>query len=510
MCKKLMFLISFVALLGLGNILLADDWDGGGATRDWCDGDNWDDGTTPGPGDDAELKVIDPNVGWASPLVLGPACSADFDRLFWDLGTTDAITLDIVDASFRLMENYESGDGLMTVNVSGTSNVDCWDYRIRWGNHGHGVWNQSDPAITHIANDFRGGDEDDGAFDLNMSGGVLDVGGEFLIGDDGGGVATFTGGDVVLGRVNIAARKGGAVGGMVVSNTEIYVHEYFKLGKDCKDDGGFAYLTMNSGTINCEVLYLSEYSCVDVNVDVSGGLIVVRDEFMVGEGDGDVAVSISGGEIRVESESTMTISSNGSVDVCGTGQLKLKGNKLNDLAQMVCDGSGRLTGCGTAAGVELAYDGTYTIVTGNPDVNPDQAYCPVPANGAERIPSVVSNVVLSWEEGECIGTRGRNIVFFGPADECEAVCADSQGGPYNIGVTRSGVNTWNLGNLPLWECYCWKIDTFCEAGNTVPGNCWTFCTGCEDIPGDCNRDCLLNFLDYATTVDDFGEQIYWP
>jgi hypothetical protein len=170
MCKKLMFLISFVALLGLVNILsAADEWDGGGATRDWCDGDNWDDGTAPGPDDDAELKVVDPNVGWASPLIEGPGCAPDFGLLIWDLGSSDSITLDIVNADVRFKEGYESGNGLMTVNISGTSNVDSWDGRIRWGNHGHGVLNMSAPATLHINGDLRGGDEDDGLFDMNMT-----------------------------------------------------------------------------------------------------------------------------------------------------------------------------------------------------------------------------------------------------------------------------------------------------------------------------------------------------
>jgi hypothetical protein len=277
---------------------------------------------------------------------------------------------------------------------------------------------------------------------------------------------------------------------------------------------------MTSGTVNVETIYLSEYSCVDVNVNMEGGLLIARKELIVGDGDGDVIVSITGGEIRVESGDTLSIDDNGSIDVCG-GTLKVKGNKVAELASIVCDGSGRLTGCGGAPGVVIEYDGVYTIVTGTTEFDADKAYCPVPGNGADKIPSVLTEVVLEWSEGECIGTRGRNQVFFG--NDCEAVAAAEVGDPCWIGTARSGQPTMNLNlivdpcdpngfiaPLPLWECFCWRVDTFCEAGNTVRGDLWSFCTGCEDIPGDCNRDCLINFYDYAATVDDFGETVLWP
>jgi hypothetical protein len=502
MCKKLMFLISFVALLGLVNIVSAVDWTGGGATRDWCDADNWD-GSVPAPGENAVLK---PGTPW-EPLVQGPGCSADFDKLEWDLGSSDAITLDIVDAVFRLMENEESGDGLMTVNVSGTSNVDCWDDRWRWGNHGYGIWNQSGDTIVHINGDFRGGDEDDGLFDLNMSSGVLDVEGEFLIGDDGDGVATITGGDIVFENVNLAARKGGHSAAMVMSNGEMYVDENFRMGKDCKDGGGFASLDLTGGTINADEIRLSVGSCVDVNVTVDGGLLIARQHLRVGEGDGVVNVALTSGEIRIESGSSLQIDNGKNLNITD-GVLKIKGNVTGAIGAMVCDGSGRLTGFGGPQGIVIAYDGEYTIVTATTAFDPDQAYCPLPGNGAERVQSDVTEVVLQWTVGDCIGTRGRNLVYFG--SDCDAVDNATQSDPEFQGLTGAGVPEFNIGNLPLWSCWCWRIDTFCQAGNTVKGNLWSFCTGCEDIPGDVNRDCLVNFEDYACVAADFGLDDYWP
>jgi hypothetical protein len=406
------------------------------------------------------------------------------------------------------MENVESGDCLMTIDISGASNVDFWDDRIRFGNHGHGVLNISDTSVLHVNGDLRGGDEDDGLFDLNMNGGVLEVEGEVLQGDDGGGVFTFSGGDTVSGSFTVAARKGGTVGTMVMSDGEIYVHEFIRFGKDCKDGGGFASLHMTGGTINADEVRFGCNSCVDVNVTIDGGLIIARSDLCVGDGDGDVSVALNGGEIRVESSDTLEIDeNNGNIDIT-EGVLKVKGNVTAAIAAMVCEGSGRLTGYGGPQGVVIAFDGVYTVVTATTEFDADKAYCPNPADGAERVPSVVTEAVLSWTPGDCIGIRGRNLVYFG--SDCGAVDNATQSDPEFKGLTGAGDPSFPIGNLPLWTCWCWRVDTFCQAGNTVKGNVWTFCTGCEDIPGDVNRDCLVNFEDYACVADDFGETDFWP
>jgi hypothetical protein len=88
--------------------------------------------------------------------------------------------------------------------------------------------------------------------------------------------------------------------------------------------------------------------------------------------------------------------------------------------------------------------------------------------------------------------------------------AATQSDPEFQGLRGAGSPCFNVGNLPLWTCWCWRVDTFCQAGNTVKGDVWTFCTGCEDIPGDVNRDCLVNFEDYACVAGDFGETDFWP
>jgi hypothetical protein len=455
----------------------------------------------PGPGDDVTLTC--------DLIIEGPACSADIGRFGWGGGPADSITLYIVNAEFRFREGEESGDGSMTIDISGTSNVDCWDDRLRFGNHGHGVINLRDSSVLHVNGDLRGGDEDDGRFDLNMSGGVLDVEGEILQGDDGGGVFTFNGGDTVSGQFTVAARKGGTVGTMVVNGGEIYVDEFIRFGKDCKDGGGFASLLMTGGTINADEVRFGCNSCVDVNVTIDGGLLIARSDLCVGDGDGDVSVALNGGEIRVESGDSLEIGDNGTIDICG-GTLKIKGNKVAEISALVCHGSGRLTGCGSPSGVFIEYDGVYTVVTGGWDPWPDGAYCLDPACGAERI--AATEVVLCWQPGACIGSRGRHVVYF--SSDCDAVeneppCSCPFPGGC-LGVLPGGQTCVDVGPLELWTTYCWRVDEFCEDGRCVKGCVCSFTTGCEDIPGDVNRDCLVNFEDYACVAGDFGLEQFWP
>ncbi len=507
MYRKLMFLISFVALLALVNVVVADTWDGD-TSSDWCDGANWEDGSVPGPDDDAQLKVTGND-----PLLQGPACGADFGKLVWDLDSSDAITLDIVDAVVRFKENEESGEGLMTINISGTSNVDCWDDRIRWGNHGHGVLNMSDDAVLHINGDLRGGDEDDGVFDLNMSDGLLVVEGEILCGDDGSGVLTFTGGAVVCERFTLAARKGGQTADMVVSgDAEIYVgggdDPEFRIGKDCKDDGGAGSLTMTGGILNAGKILLSasEDSCVDVTVDMQGGLLIAREELIVADDDGVVTVTISGGEIQVLGDDSLEIDDNGSIDLCG-GTLVLAGNKAAEIAELVCV-DGKITGYGIPAGVVIDYDNLNpgkTTVYGV-GVDSRQAYCPEPANGADKVRP--TGVWLRWVPGSGVGRIGGHRVYFG-TDE-EALGAATMPDDEYMGQTRSNAPEYYVGDLLLWVDYFWRIDEVNEDFTVTKGMVWKFTTGCELIPGDVNRDCIVDFKDYAKIAETWQKKQLWP
>jgi hypothetical protein len=145
----------------------------------------------------------------------------------------------------------------------------------------------------------------------------------------------------------------------------------------------------------------------------------------------------------------------------------------------------------------------------------DKASNPSPEDGETGVKCVITEVVLEW--GPSCPVLGcpmcRHFVFFG--DDCQ----DVEDAPmFSIGWTPppeyqgwvpGAVTTWNLGNLPLWTNYCWRIDEG-PMGPIQKGDVWTFTTGCPLINGDLNLNCLLNLEDYSILLESFGEEQYFP
>jgi hypothetical protein len=142
------------------------------------------------------------------------------------------------------------------------------------------------------------------------------------------------------------------------------------------------------------------------------------------------------------------------------------------------------------------------------------AYGPRPKNNATGVGTATCDLVLSWSEGYCLGTKGRNFIWFGDCD-----CVTNTPSPptpgYNDpacykGYQYVGNTTFNVGMLPLWTKYCWRIDQGCADGSTCRGEIWTFTTGCPLIEGDANLDCVVNFLDYAAAASTWMDEQFFP
>ncbi|MHC4423747.1 MAG: hypothetical protein ACYSWR_03650, partial [Planctomycetota bacterium] len=117
MYKKLMFLISFVAVLALVNIAQAEDaeWDGGGADNSWCTCENWEDDVCP-DSEDEDVR-IEPTDGCDPPwndvlldcavttgFVKGPRYDSDDDQAINIVAGADAV--------FYGWRMGDGGDGL--------------------------------------------------------------------------------------------------------------------------------------------------------------------------------------------------------------------------------------------------------------------------------------------------------------------------------------------------------------------------------------------------------------
>ena len=120
MCKKLIFLVSVIGLLGMVNNVLAVDahWIGDpNAKLSFCDPCGWDGGSVPGVGDTAYINP---------PPYQGPVidCVVDVNNVFGPIyQATDANqSMDIVSGPVTIKQWWAvvaDGSGTATVNISG-------------------------------------------------------------------------------------------------------------------------------------------------------------------------------------------------------------------------------------------------------------------------------------------------------------------------------------------------------------------------------------------------------
>jgi hypothetical protein len=142
-----------------------------------------------------------------------------------------------------------------------------------------------------------------------------------------------------------------------------------------------------------------------------------------------------------------------------------------------------------------------------------------PRNGATGIAAVTCDLILSWcgyacRWSYCIGQKGRYFIYFGDCN-CVTNTPSPPAQGYNDPACYKGDNLagnafYNVGRLPLWTKYCWRIDLGCEDGSIHRSDVWTFATGCPLIDGDANLDCVVNFLDYAALASTWMDDQFFP
>ncbi len=531
MYRKLMFLISLVALLVLTNGTFAGEdirWDGGGTGDSFCTPENWEDDVVPGPEDVAEME-------WRSDgkntVVID--CVAVVKEFKMPSGGDPCLTIVNIVSGGSLTAGYteisKEDDDKITLsefNISGTGSFLALgedDGQDRIGDDGEVTWTISDDAYVEFWGGVRMGDNDTATVHFIMSGGTLNVlthpdvwddddDPYFRLGDDGGGDVTFSGGSVnVFGNIEWRSRKLSQVI-LHSGDSEVWCEEDYRIGHKTgkKDSGATCDVTMTGGTLNAKRIRVHDDEGDGIaTVIVSGGLMISREEFTIGHGGSSDAVYLTGtgviqaGDLEIEDDAIM--------DVNG-GTLILDGDKLGTIDDLVV--AGKLTGCGSPRGIIAEYNGANpgkTTVTSDCNFDACQAWAPVPADGASEVQSDVTEVILSWTEGDCIGMTGRNSIYFG--DDYNKVNDSILSPPEWKGYKRSGINTYNAGNLSLWETFYWRIDQFNAIGGNPPvtkGKVWSFTTGCAAIDGDVNMDCLVNFLDYAELAATFGGEEFWP
>jgi hypothetical protein len=559
MYKKLMLLISIVALLAFVSVARAEEyeWDAGGDGCSWDDPANWDPDGVPGAGDIALVMDPDPNydVQYLCPYVDVPVTVEEFGGPAYEQSedvnhvmTIDGVTFTITSSSTE--DNWRR-DGDFGDEDPDTS---YWEVRIinggrleipfggaRLFDHGKGRLSLADDSSFYVNGEFRAADEDDGYMYMVATGtSDINIAQDLFFGDDGGGCFDFGGNSTItVGKhFFIPGRKDEVLGlksqinirdSAVVNAVGVGVHA---------DEEGEVTMNVYGGTINAGFLRAGCEVCKEESPEGDGDIFVY-----------DGVVNISGDISIPDSEdTTATLTQEGGTISCCTLIVKEKGrvDLMGGTLEITCAGSIECDGgivnieggtlvlpgnaCAEVAALEEAgcvgghyaeagackgfrgilicdYDSMSDTTTVTATVGDlDKAWSPDPKDGEGE---QVVGVVVCWCAGDSIGTKG-HAVYFGTSydDVNDAGMGDP---PYRGTKPPLSPQCYDPPEtLSLWTPYFWRIDEINTDASITKGDVWTFTTGCEMLPGDINLDCLVNFEDYAMMADDWGVEIWFP
>jgi len=516
MYRKLMFLISLVVLLGLtGSLFAAPDWTGGGTDNLWWTSENWNPVGVPGPTATATIKPVDAPA-WNDPVIDRDTTIGTLEGPCWDSDGTQTLSITGGNINIGAYGRDEDGEGQAIINISG-SPVIVVGSQMRCTDSGNTTVNISGTPTVSIDGDLRGGDSDGTVFNVNMSGGIVAVAGVLNIGDDGSGVFNLSGGSFTAERVQMSAKVPGETATFNLSGTgQVTCTEVLQIGKDCDDEIGFATMNMSGGNAYAaEGVTVggnnSDGFCGKASLNMTGGSIVSDGPLDVGAADD---VNLVAGTIEA---SSMVVADTGLINIKGlksVAKIILPGNQLGPVSTLVT--AGKLKGNGSSRLVAKDYNVTTpgkTTVWYDPTIDLYKAYDPDPADGEINVRCVTTPITLKWVRGDGTFNQTKDYVYLGT--DKAAVDAANMSSPEFVPppVLYLQLPQKFIGNKPLWTTYYWRVDEQLMVGGVSTlkhGDVWSFTTGCESITGDTNRDCLLNFLDYANLAEVWQQSQYWP
>jgi len=564
MYRKLMFLISLVALLSLANIALADDieWDAGGDGTSWNDPLNWDPNQVPGPDDRAIVLDPDPNfnVPYLSPVITSDVNVLQFAGPAFEQGEDVNQVMTIDGATFTITSPEEEDNWVRDGDFGGDdAETSFWEVRLingarleipngaaRLFDHGQALLSLNDSSL-YVNGELRAADEDDGYMTIVTTGSSdVNIAEDLFFGDDGLGTFDFGGSTTVyVGRyLFLPGRQEDVLGmkGYINIRDSAVVNVEEGIGVQADKDGE-ATMNVYGGTVTAGFLRTSAQACKGEDdppegtgeIFVYDGLVDITDDISIPDSDAhddaEGSLTQSGGIINCD---TLFVGDNGLVELLG-GTLNVTGNSLeleDGAAVNIEGGTLKLKGDQQAlvatyavqgvlgayydstfhafrGGLDVVFDGTWTIVTGIAP-NWNQAWAPDPADDAIEVQSVITEVVLSWQPGAQVGTTGRHIVYFGTTYDAVDTANPGSDECVTLPPLMPAVLSWNAGNRPLWSQFFWRVDECNSSMVCEKGVVWTFTTGCEAIPGDLNKDCLLNFEDFADVASTWQGEQFWP
>ena len=480
MCKKLMFLISLVLLLG--SVALADDYNYTGDypwSQLYISPWNWEGPPFPpyggpGPGDTAyiggpELIVLDTDIEVEN--IRGPAWQAAYD----DPGS-DQLMLLVKDCNVLVTDRWrleQTGD--WTGYIEGYDGAKVFvDGRFQaHGDHQRVVISLFDTADFHVKDDVRAGDEDDDYFELNVTDSAY-----FYAGNDDEGFRHNEGtilinvdSNGILEAEYIRFRSksdDGAATINVSENGQIIVND-----DHMQMAGGSSPVTVN----------LSDNAIVDVDSDFRFGedndfdstatlnmltgdpFLAMGEHFRLFDDDeatGFVTVNLlaglidtSEGELRHEDLDSQWV-----INQCGDGVWVLDGDVVDEVLEHVLAGRwipcpqldcfGRISPRGNIRAdyntPEYPLDTKVYV-----ELIEGEAWAPLPENGATGVPAIAE---LCWCPGEleCPGPAEYHIFLSEDREEVEAGSLHCWQG------VQTGT-CFTTDPLCLGKTYYWKVDT---------------------------------------------------
>jgi len=507
MCKKLMFLIFLVSLLAVVNSAAADSYTW---TNDypwsvlWDDPLNWDPPGVPGASDEAFITAPPergPAIDWDTSIgdMHGPRWDSDSNQVMdivagtvvvngewvWCYSGSGTGTINISGSPDIIINGWfggiYSGTGILNIidsaiitsndewrmvdgsgavgifNIGGSANITIHE-RVRLADDGLAILNiNGDPNII-IDGDLTAGHNSGGTLEAYISGGSLNVGGSFQIGNDGSGVIDINGGTVNCHILKLQMRPSDATGTLNISGGNVYVEESVRI---C-DGSGTATMNMSGGDVNTGELWLPGGNG-SATLNMTGGFLTVRRAMLAPrDGSGTSIINLDGGLIRC---GELTPAGAYSMNI-EEGILVIDGDVRDaiyaDIAARYITAYGR---CGGRGDVIVDFDnlnpGRTTVWAATVF---ERAWNPYPGCDAEYIPR---EVVLRWSPGD--GAIEHRIFFGTSFDDVN----DANLSVYKGSQTGT---TYNAGTLSFGVTYYWRIDEFSESTYT-PGLVWSFTLG---------------------------------
>ena len=291
MCKKLIFLVSVIGLLGMVNNVLAVDahWIGDpNAKLSFCDPCGWDGGSVPGVGDTAYINP---------PPYQGPVidCVVDVNNVFGPRNNSDVNqVMDIVggnvDAGLWLIG--DSGKGTATVNISGDPHLTLGG--VEGVSDGTTVINITDNAKVDINGEVRLVTDPNATLIMNISGNAnITSSGKWRLADNGKAIVNISGNPNIV--IYDQWRNGDDEAGYVeihMSGGSLYTDRYL-----CIYDDGSAMFDFSGGTVEVIGLTFSGRNCeATAEINVSGTADITTYDLNLSYGGcGPSTMNISGG-----------------------------------------------------------------------------------------------------------------------------------------------------------------------------------------------------------------------